>query len=81
MACHDVIEQNKLLHDGQRQMPKRLLDGDAVFADPSREAKLPRRAGRQAFGPPSSDGAAVITGMACVIVAAICSICCVMYGT
>lgn len=79
MACHDVIEQNKLLHDSQRQMPKRLLDADAVFADPSREAKLPRRAGRQAFGPlSSSDGAAVMTGMACVIVAAICSICAVM---
>jgi hypothetical protein len=43
---HDIIKQNELLNNGQGQVPKRLLDGYAVFADPSRKAKLPSGAGR-----------------------------------
>jgi hypothetical protein len=41
-----IVPKQQLIERRKRQMPKRLLNGDAVFGDPSGKAKLPSRAGR-----------------------------------
>jgi hypothetical protein len=58
-SADDVVPEQELVKRRQGQMPDSLLEGDAVFGHAGGEAQLPRRAGRQAFGPSPSAGSTV----------------------
>jgi len=41
-----LVKDDKLVEHRQRDVPERVLEREAVFCDPRRDGKLPRRAGR-----------------------------------